>query len=269
MHPPEQKSVNRVPDLIGAKTKRTVTGTLVVITLMYLFATGFTGASPAELWEGLPDLWRLMQDFFPPNWGYLPEAFSRLLETVQMAIIATTVAAFAALPLALFGAANLAPSRSLSVSIKQGMNLLRTIPDLLLAVIFIGMFGVGVFSGVMALIIVSTGILVKLTSEAAEAIQPGPVEAVRASGANLIQVMAYGVVPQLLPQFTSYALYVFEINVRASLVLGFVGAGGIGQLLQRSISFFRYDDALMVVLVIFAAVVVIDRISLTVRKGLI
>ena len=269
MYPPERESVNAVPDLVGTRAKRTVTGALAVITLLYVFATWFTGASPVTLWQGLPDLWRLMQDFFPPNWGYLPEAFSRLLETLQMAVIATTVAAVVTVPLALFGAANLAPSRSLSIVMKQGMNLLRTIPDLLLAVIFIGMFGVGVFSGVMALIIVSTGILVKLTSEVVEAIHPGPLEAVRASGGNLVQVMAYAVVPQVLPKFTSYTLYVFEINVRASLVLGFVGAGGIGQLLQRSISFFRYDDAMMVVLVIFVAVVLIDRFSLAVRKELV
>ncbi|WP_343033648.1 phosphate/phosphonate ABC transporter permease [Alkalicoccus luteus] len=159
-------------------------------------------------------------------------------------------------------------NRFLHHTTKQMMNILRTIPDLLLAVIFVGLFGIGVFSGNLALIIFSLGILAKLLAETIEAIDNEPLDAIRASGGNTLQVIGYGVIPQILPQYTSFSLYVFEINVRASLVLGFVGAGGIGQLLQRSISFMDYDRTMMIIFIIFLAVVLIEYISGKIREAI-
>src|SRR5699024_11271342 len=122
---------------------------------------------------------------------------------------------------------------SLSLSVRPFMNVLRAIAALALAVVFVCLFGVGVFPGILALIVFSLVILAKLISETIEAVDMNPLEAMRASGGNTLQVIFYGLVPQVLPQFTSFVLYVFEINIRASVVLGLVGAGGIGLILDR------------------------------------
>ncbi|AOM83951.1 phosphonate ABC transporter, permease protein PhnE [Salisediminibacterium beveridgei] len=257
------------PRLSAGKTRFKLGFVFISVVVIYGMSTVFTAASPAALWNGLPQIWRMVTELFPPNWGYTLEAWDRLAETIQMAIIATTISAFLCIPLSLMASSTIAPNRFVYHITKQFMNILRTIPDLLLAVIFVGIFGIGVFSGIMALTIFSLGILAKLLSETIEAIDPNPLEAIRASGGNTVQVIVYGVMPQILPQYTSFTLYVFEINVRASLVLGFVGAGGIGQLLQRSISFFQYGNAMMVILMIFAAVVLIESISGRIRKAVI
>src|SRR5690625_4532015 len=129
---------------------------------------------------------------------------------------------------------NIASFKPLYYITSTCLNILRTIPDLVLAVIFVGLFGVGVLSGIFALIIFSLGILAKLVGETVEAVDMDPLEAMRASGGNTLQVIFFGLVPQMLPQFTAFVLYVFEINIRASVVLGLVGAGGIGLEIGRA-----------------------------------
>lgn len=262
----EHHPLSNPPGLRAQKAKWKLTFVFIFVAVVYLFSSLYTESSPKDLWDGLPNVWRMMAELFPPNWSYAGEASGRLAETVQMAIIATTVAAILCIPISLMASSNIAPNKYIYNITKQFMNILRTIPDLLLAVIFVGIFGIGVFSGIIALIIFSLGILAKLLAETIEAIDKNPLEAIRASGGNTIQVIVYGVIPQILPQYTSFSLYVFEINVRASLVLGFVGAGGIGQLLQRSISFFQYGNAMMIILIIFVAVVIIEYISGKIRE---
>ncbi|MBM7097521.1 MULTISPECIES: phosphonate ABC transporter, permease protein PhnE [Alteribacter] len=265
---PQQGTVDHgnPPGLRAQQAKWKLTFVFVVVVLVYMFTSWQTGSSLIDLWYGLPDVWRMVLELFPPNWGYATETWGRLSETIQMAIIATTVAAILCIPISLMASSNIAPNNYVYNITKQIMNILRTIPDLLLAVIFVGIFGIGAFSGIMALIIFSLGILAKLLAETIEAIDKNPLEAIRASGGNTLQVIVYGVMPQILPQYTSFTLYVFEINVRASLVLGFVGAGGIGQLLQRSISFFQYGRAMMIIIIIFVAVVIIEYISGKIRE---
>ena len=146
---------------------------------------------------------------------------------------------------------------------------MRTIPDLVLAVIFVGLFGIGVLPGILALIVFSLGILAKLISETIEAVDMNPLEAMRASGANSIQMIAYGLVPQVLPQFTSFVLYVLELNIRASVVLGLVGAGGIGLILDQQLGFYNYPNAMTIILVIFVVVLTIEYISNKIREALI
>lgn len=257
---------NDPPGLRARKTRFKLAFVFVTVVIIYLTSTALTQSSPAALWNGLPQILRMVTELFPPNWSYTTEAWGRLAETIQMAIIATTIAGLLSIPISLMASSNIAPNRFVYHITKQIMNILRTIPDLLLAVIFVGIFGIGVFSGIVALIIFSLGILAKLLAETLEGIDPHQLEAIEASGGNKLQVIVYGVMPQILPQYTSFTLYVFEINVRASLVLGFVGAGGIGQLLQRSISFFQYGNTMMVILIIFAAVVVIEFISGKIRE---
>ncbi len=197
---------------------------------------------------------------FPSKLAYAPQVWEKLVETIQMAIIATTFAAIVSIPIFLLSAANLFPSAWIHQPVRFIMNVLRTIPDILLAIIFVGIFGVGVFPGIMALFIFSLGLLAKLMYETVESIDMNPLEAIRASGGNTLQVIWYAVIPQVLPQFVSFSLYVFEVNVRASTVLGFVGAGGIGLLLQQQINFFNFPRVMTIIIIIFVAVVIIDTL---------
>ncbi|WP_260855391.1 phosphonate ABC transporter, permease protein PhnE [Mesorhizobium amorphae] len=146
------------------------------------------------------------------------------------------------------------------------MDLFRSIHELVYAVLFVVAVGLGPFAGVMALFIHTTGILAKLFSEAVEAIDPRPVEAIRATGATRLQEVVFGVVPQVLPLWMSYALYRFESNVRAATVLGVIGAGGIGQVLFESIRGFYYPEAAAMLIIMLVTVSLIDVISQQLRK---
>ncbi|ERJ11309.1 phosphonate ABC transporter, permease protein PhnE [Haloplasma contractile] len=217
----------------------------------------------------LNDMARVFGKFMPPNLNYVEKVWPKLAETLQMAIIATTFAAIAVIPFSVLGAANVTTNKYLNRSIKFLLNIVRTIPDIILAVVFVALFGIGAFSGIIALTIFSFGILAKLLSESIETIDMNPIDAIYASGANKIQTIWYAVIPQVLPNFVSYALYVFEINVRASIILGLVGAGGIGQLLNERLKWFQYPDVMMIVIVIFVVVILLDVISNRIRRALV
>ncbi|ADU31256.1 phosphonate ABC transporter, permease protein PhnE [Evansella cellulosilytica] len=262
-------SQTEVRGLTSSKAKTRTTIILVAIVGIYMYTSWATNSSIIDLINGWGGFVRIATDLFPPNFSYIPQVWEKLAETIQMAIIATTMAAIVSIPIFLLSAANLYPNAWVHMPVRFVMNILRTIPDILLAVIFVGIFGVGVFPGIMALFIFSLGLLAKLMYETIESIDMNPLDAIRASGGNTIQVIWYAVLPQVLPQFVSFSLYVFEVNVRASVVLGFVGAGGIGLLLQQQVSFFNYPRVMTIIIIIFIAVVVIDYISNKIRERLV
>lgn len=200
---------------------------------------------------------------------YLPRLRGPFLQTAQMAILGTAAGALLSIPLVLLASRNLSPHCAVYAAVKGLMNLLRTIPDLLYAAIFVAAFGVGPLSGVLALTMFSTVVLAKLTAESVEAVEPGPLEALRAAGATPLQVLRHAVVPQVAPLFWSHCLYVFEVNIRASTVLGLVGAGGIGQQLQLMLSLFQYENAFVIIVVTFLLVAVIDGVSGRIRGRLV
>jgi phosphonate transport system permease protein len=148
------------------------------------------------------------------------------------------------------------------------MDIQRSIPDLVIGMLFIVAVGLGPFAGVMAIMINTGGVLAKLFSEAVESIDKGPVEGVRATGAAPLQEIVWGVIPQVAPLWTSYALYRFESNSRSATVLGLIGAGGIGQVLFDSLNAFNYSQASAIVIVIVVAVSLIDLLSQAIRSRL-
>jgi len=227
------------------------------------------GASPRVVWEGLPSFFKLMGDLFPPNWGVLPVLVRPAVQTLQMALVGTTQGALLSVPLILLASRNVTRQAWLYYGSRGILNLLRTVPELLYAAILVAAVGIGPFAGILALTIFSMAIIAKLTSESLEAIDPGPMEALEAAGANRLKMVRYAVVPQILPAYLSYVLFVFEINVRVSFVLGLVGAGGIGQLLLTALNLFRYQSATVIILVTLAAVITIDAISVRVRQALV
>ncbi|WP_461180169.1 phosphonate ABC transporter, permease protein PhnE [Virgibacillus kimchii] len=240
-----------------------------VVLGIYLFSMYWTQKEMVGGFGGaLGNMYTVAEKFFPPNTAVIPAIWRPLVETIQMAIIATTVAAVLTVPLALMAARNIVAWKPLYYVTRTGLNILRTIPDLVLAVIFVGLFGVGVFPGILALIIFSLGILAKLISETIESVDMNPLEAMRESGGNVFQVIWYALIPQVLPQYTSLVLYVFEINIRASVVLGLVGAGGIGLILNQQLGFYNYPNAMMIIIMIFIVVIIIEYISSKIREAL-
>jgi phosphonate transport system permease protein len=252
--------------LTTQRYKRIATWLLIIIVLVLCSIQ--TKVTPYQLIVGLPQMGSLLQEMIPPDWSYVPTIWGPMLETIQIAIVGTTLGGIIAVPVALLCAYNIMPNKLVSIPMRIVLNLVRTVPDLLFASIFVAIFGIGPFAGMLALVFFSFGIIAKLTFEAIEAIDPGPLEAMTAVGASRMQVIIFGVVPQALPYFISYFLYTFEVNIRAASVLGLVGAGGIGLLLDRSLGLFRYDRASMIILLTLVIVLVIDYGSTRIRRKL-
>jgi phosphonate transport system permease protein len=179
----------------------------------------------------------------------------------------TTLAVLIAIPFGLACSRNVSPVW-LQQPMRLLMNLLRSIPDLVLGILFITAVGLGPLPGVLALAVNTGSVLAKLFSEAVESIDPRPVEGVRATGAHRLQEIAWGVIPQVGPLWTSYALYRFESNARSATVLGLIGAGGIGQLLFETLNAFDYQKLSAIVIVIIVAVTLIDLLSQAMRSRL-
>jgi phosphonate transport system permease protein len=191
----------------------------------------------------------------------------KMWETVQIALWGTFLAIFAAIPLGLAAARNIAPVWVVT-PVRWVMNLLRSIPDLVIGLLFVVAVGLGPLPGVLAIALNTAGVLAKLFSEAVESIDKGPVEGVRATGASPLHEIFWGVIPQVAPLWTSFALYRFESNSRSATVLGLIGAGGIGQVLFDSMNAFDFRAVSAIVIVIIVAVTLIDMLSQTMRKRL-
>lgn len=192
-----------------------------------------------------------------------------LLQTLQIALFSVTIGSVLAVPVVALAFRNLTRCAWVYYAVRSVMNLIRTIPELLYAAILVAAVGFGPFAGVLALSVFSPGIVAKLTSESVEAVDPGPLEALVAAGATRLETFPYAVVPQVLPLYGSYVLYVLEINVRVSTLLGVVGAGGIGQSLMTALSLFQCRRAATVLLVSFVMVVVIDAVGARLRASLV
>jgi phosphonate transport system permease protein len=188
--------------------------------------------------------------------------------TIEMALWGTVIAVALAIPLGLLGARNIAPVWVVQ-PVRRVMDVMRALNELVIGAVFVVAVGLGPFAGVMALAVNTGGVLGKLFSEAVEAIDPRPVEGVRATGATRLEEVVWGVVPQVAPLWTSYALYRFESNTRSATVLSLIGAGGIGQVLFDSINGFDYAKTAAVMIVIVVAVSLIDLLSQQMRRRLI
>ena len=227
-----------------------------------------TSADPVRFAQGLPWMLDFFRRMLPPDLTVLPAALLGALKTVEIALLGTAVAAVAALPLGFLSARNVAPS-SVFYPARTVLNFFRSIDTLVYALVFVAAVGLGPFPGVLAVIAYTTTSLAKLYSEAIEGIERGPVDAITATGATRLQVLRFGVLPQVLPLFLSYVLYRLETNIRAATVLGFVGAGGIGFYLQTYLRMIDYPAASTVLLVTVAMVMVVDAVSSRLRDRLV
>jgi phosphonate transport system permease protein len=261
---------------------------------------------PGELIEGIPQIFATLRRMLPPDFAriaerknyFLPENLSltellvpipvddakalarrrwwnstfpqtvigATLETVQMALAGTFLALIAAFPLGFLAARNTAPHPWVYHVVRSMLNLARTIPDLALGLLFVAAVGLGAFAGTMALAIHTATVLGKLLSESVENIDEGVVDAIRATGAGYSQILSFAVLPQVLPDLISFTLYRLETNIRAASVLGLIGAGGIGYLMNTSFRTFQYQEAAAIVLVLIALVMLVDYLSTRLRR---
>lgn len=205
-----------------------------------------------------------------PSWDFgSPTLANPLIETFQIAVIASLIGCLVALPLSFLASQVTAPGRISYLLSKGFMNVTRTIPDLFWALIFVGGLGVGPLPGILALFFFSLAIMSKLFSETIDSVDTGPLEAARATGGSHFPAVRVSVLPQVLPNYVAYALYIFELNIRASLILGIVGAGGIGRVLEAQRRFFQFDRVFAVVIIIFVLVFIIEQISVALRRKLV
>jgi phosphonate transport system permease protein len=204
-----------------------------------------------------------------PNWGFLPETLDALIETFQMALLASVIGCGLALPISFLVSRVTSPG-AIVFNIGRGvLSVIRAIPDILYALIFVAATGVGPLPGILALLFFNVGVTVKLLSETVDGVDQGPIEAGRASGATRTQTVRWGVLPQVLPNYVAYSLYVFELNIRASTVLGIVGAGGVGRILYREYSFFHWSNVSVIIVELFVVVFFIELVSIWLRRRLV
>jgi len=206
-------------------------------------------------------------DLLRPDFSSWRQFVGQMWLTIQIALWGTFLAVFLAVPLGLAAARNIAPVWVVT-PVRWIMNLLRSIPDLVMALLFIVAVGLGPLAGVLAITLNTAGVLAKLFSEAVESIDKGPVEGVRATGASGLHEIVWGVIPQVAPLWTSFALYRFESNSRSATVLGLIGAGGIGQVLFDSMNAFDFSAVSAIVIIVVVAVTLIDMLSQAMRKRL-
>lgn len=214
---------------------------------------------------GAEKIGQLMQ----PDWAFLPRTLQPMLETLQMALVSAVAAALVSVPLTLWAARPTNPNTVLRQVVRGLINVIRAVPDLVYATVLVAVIGVGALPGLLTLFLFNLGIVVKLVSEAIDSADHAYLEAGRAAGGTQTQINRRMALPQSMPLFTNQWLYALELNVRVSAILGIVGAGGIGRLLDERRGFYAYDDVGLIILEILVVVVIIEVVSNLLRRRLV
>lgn len=216
--------------------------------------------------KGILNIISLSGMFFPPNFTYLGYDLGLMFQTIAMGITGTVFAIVLAVPLGMLAARNVMKNSILHNVVRECMNFVRAMPEIMLALVFVAAVGLGPFAGVLALAIHTTGILGEFYAESIENIDPKPVEAVEATGARLTQRIRHAIFPQIVPIFNSHNLYILDRNIRASTIMGIVGAGGIGFELLESMRLYNYTHTAEIILIILVTILLVDTLSAYLRK---
>jgi phosphonate transport system permease protein len=267
-------AVTRLPGL--------ATGSAIILFTVFAGASvGFTITGLIAKFSNIANL----PNFWPPDFGWAigegtwwwlpswefgaPLRANPIIETIRIGITATVIGCLVALPVAFMASTLTSPNKTTYLVDKGFMNLTRTIPDLFWAAIFVASVGGGAFAGTLALTIFSMAIMAKLLSETIDAASPGPLEAAKAAGSQHFPAIRTAVLPQVLPNYVAYSLYIFELSIRASFVIGLVGGGGIGRVLEAQRVFYQFDRILAIVIVIGIVVFILEQISVALRRRLV
>lgn len=229
-------------------------------------ATVISGARPEELLSGLSGIADIVRRSMPPAFSDLPSLVWPTVQTADTAIFGTVFGVILAVPFSVLSARNVTPAKPLYYAARAAVSFLRSVPELVWALIFVAAVGLGPFAGALALVFHSVGMLGRLFAEVIEDMDMGPVEALTLTGASRLQVFTHAVVPGVLPSLLGISLYRLDENLRSSVLLGFVGAGGIGFQLISAMNLFQYRQVSIIILVILALVIGAERGSALLRR---
>ncbi|WP_343585283.1 phosphonate ABC transporter, permease protein PhnE [Herbaspirillum sp.] len=241
-------------------------GAVALAAFVLAWSAQGTQLSWSELANGLPQIGDFLSRSFPPNWSILGKLVNPAIETVQIALWGTLLGVLGAIPVSFLAARNLNRNRVVYQGVRQLLNVTRSINELILALVFVSAVGLGPFPGVLALALHGVGMVGKFFAESIEEIDDGPLEALGATGARPLQVIVFGVLPQVVTAWIATVLYRFEVNLRQATVLGMVGAGGLGFELVNSLKLFKYQDTATCIVVVTLMVVAADAISSRLRQ---
>ena len=241
---------------------------VICLALAIVWALKMTGFDLAVIVSRFSKMLDLLKKIFHPNWKFFPKVVSPLLDTIKMSILGTVIGCAAALPIAVLASSNIDHNKFVVSLLRVLLGLIRTLPTLVIALVCALIFSLGTFAGTVSIAIFTFGIVAKMLYESIETIDMGPFEAMEALGANKFQAFWSACVPQILPVYLSLCLYCFEMNVRASAILGYVGAGGLGITINERIGWRDYNGLGMVLLSLLVVVVIIEFLSEYLRKKL-
>ncbi len=241
----------------------------VVVALVCTASLAITGFFDlTRFLEGAPAIAQLFSEMVPPDFSRWRSWMRPLLDTLAMSVAGTVLAVVFSLPLALLAATTTTPNRATYQIARTVLAALRSVPEIILGILFVAAVGFGALPGILALAFHSVGMVGKFYAEAVEHVDPRPLEAARAAGASRLQVITHAILPQVLPQLADITIYRWEYHFRASAVLGIVGAGGIGFELMAALRLIHYDQVAAILLTILVCVVVVDNIGAALRGRL-
>ncbi len=241
---------------------------ILLLALAIIWSLHMTGFDIGLVVRKFSKMLDLLKKILQPDWSFFPKVVSPLLDTIKMSVLGTVIGCALALPVAILSSSNINHSVVIVSIFRFILGLIRTLPTLIIALVCALIFSLGTFSGTIAIAIFTFGIVAKMLFESIETIDMGPFEAMEALGANKFQAFWSACVPQILPVYLSHSLYCFEMNVRASAILGYVGAGGLGITINERIGWRDYNSLGMVLLTLFVVVVAIDFFSEYLRRKL-
>ena len=265
----------RKPEVITTKSGNTVerprsrTGLICTLLLLAVtWALHMTGFQLSVIFQKGKNIVAILEKLFRPKWDFFPKVSTPLVDTIKMSILGTVIGCAAALPIAVLASSNIDHNKFIVSLLRVILGLIRTLPTLVIALVCALIFSLGTFAGTVSIAIFTFGIVAKMLYESIETIDMGPFEAMEALGADKFQAFWSACVPQILPVYLSHCLYCFEMNVRASAILGYVGAGGLGITINERIGWRDYNGLGMVLLSLLVVVVSIEFLSEFLRKKL-
>lgn len=241
---------------------------VLVIAVCFLGSAEATDASLSEFLANSNQVGAFLKKLASPDFSYLPKLAGPMLKTLKMSALGTMLGLVFAVPFAFLATTVATKNKIVTNIVRFFLNVIRTIPNLLLAAILVAVIGIGEATGVVTIAVFTFGMLSQLLYETIETVDFAPIEAAESVGANKVQVAVWSIWPQIMNNVASYFFYAFELNVRASTVLGYVGAGGIGVTLSSALGLFRYDRVSIIILCIFVVVLIVDAISEAIRRRL-
>lgn len=242
---------------------------LIIILAMSALSVKITGFDMKVLTTRIGQFFVILGQMFPPEWSYMSTVWGPLFDTIKMSLLGSVTGAVLSVPFAMLASTNVCPNKLIVSLMRIMFSLIRTLPTIVIALVATLMFGLGTLAGTIAIAVFSFGYIGKLTYEEIETVDMGAFEAMQAMGATRTEAFVSAIIPQVLPFFLSNCLYNFEGNVRYAAVLGYVGAGGIGLILNEKISWREYPSVGMILIALFVTVFIIETVSRRLRKKLV